>query len=81
MTRENAYDRGRRLLIEGRLIINRVDETHVEALVRGDHGEVWRCGYKPGEWFCDCPARTWCSHLYAVALVTVRPGNNPRRTT
>jgi hypothetical protein len=76
--RENAYDRGRRLLVEGRVIITRVDATEIEALVRGDHGEIWQTGYRPGAWYCECEARTWCAHLYAVALCTKRPGRNPR---
>ena len=75
MARESAYDRGQRLLVEHRLVISHVDEHYIEATCRGDRGETWRLGYRPGQWYCSCPALTWCAHLYALASVTVRPGS------
>jgi len=72
---ENAQDKGRRLLTEGRLIIERVDSTgYVQATCRGDSGEVYHLGFDPGraQWRCTCPARSRCAHLVALQLVTVR---------
>jgi uncharacterized Zn finger protein len=74
--REDAYTRGVRLLSNGRLVVERIDGHVIEARVRGDHGEIHRLGYRPGEWHCSCAARTWCAHLVALTLVTVRPGSS-----
>lgn len=74
MIRENAYDRGMRLLAEHRLRVHRVDEHTIEATCRGDTGETRRLGYRPGLWWCDCPARSQCAHLLALWAVTTRPG-------
>lgn len=75
--RENAYERGVRLLTSGRLVVERVDAREIRARCRGDHGEVWRLGFKPGQWFCECPARRDCAHLIALWSVTLRPGALP----
>lgn len=72
MTRENAAAKGRRYLAEGRLTVLRVDGDLVEAQCRGG-GEVFRCGHRPpAYWWCDCPAKTRCSHLHALQSVTIR---------
>jgi uncharacterized Zn finger protein len=74
MPRENARDRGRRLVAEGRLVIRRVNEEEILAVCRGDSGEVHELGYYPnGGWWCDCVARTRCAHLVALMLVVVTP--------
>jgi hypothetical protein len=74
--RENARDRGRRLVAEGRLVIRRVNEEEILAVCR-DSGELHELGYHPsGGWWCDCVARTQCGHLYALQLVTVAPGGS-----
>lgn len=72
MTRESAESKGRRYLIEGRLVIEAVDHRRVVASVRGS-GEIYATGYSPGGWFCSCPAQGRCSHLVALQLVTVAP--------
>jgi hypothetical protein len=54
--RENAYDRGRRLVQEGRLIVHHVNDRAIEAVCRGDSGQLWRCGYGLHDWHCDRPA-------------------------
>lgn len=77
MPRENARDRGRRMLAEARLVLRRVDETQILAICRGDSGQVHELGYHPrGGWWCSCEARTQCGHLYALQLVTVAPGGS-----
>ena len=75
MPRETALDRGRRLVVEGRLVLRRVDDLEIRALCRGDSGQMHELGYHPnGGWWCDCPARTRCGHLVSLQLVTVAPG-------
>jgi len=70
--RENAQQKGLRLLLEGRLRIVRVDGDFISAECRGDSGAVYRLGYdhKRKQWRCQCPARTACSHLSALWMVT-----------
>lgn len=73
--RENARDRGRRLVSEGRLLVCRADETEIYATCRGDSGEVHELGFRDDAgWYCSCPARSRCGHLVALQLVTVAPG-------
>lgn len=68
--RENASAKGRRLLAEGRLLIEVVDGQKIRASCRGDSGEVYRLGHDPAAgWRCGCPARTRCSHLVGLMLV------------
>lgn len=71
MTRESAHDRGRRLLVEGRLILDYVDGSDIRATCRGDSGEIHRLGHSGGTWWCTCPARTRCAHTVALQLVVV----------
>ncbi len=75
--RENVHDKGRRYLLEGRLLVDHVDADTIRATCRGA-GDVYRLGYDRGGWWCSCPARTTCSHLTALQLVTVRPGAQNR---
>lgn len=56
---------------EGRVTIVHADEGGVAALVRGDTAMTYRVSHAGGEWRCDCPARTRCSHVQALMLVTV----------
>jgi hypothetical protein len=75
MPRENAYDKGRRYLAEGRLVVSHVDPTFIEGLVRGT-GAVHRVAFERGRgWSCTCQALTYCSHLYALMLVTAPEKN------
>jgi uncharacterized Zn finger protein len=68
MIRENAEVKGRRYLVEGRLVLDRVSDRVVHARVRGD-GAVWDVTFQNGRWVCTCPARSKCSHLIATGLV------------
>lgn len=74
MPRETAFDRGRRMILEGRLVIDRVNDREVRAHIRGDSGEVHEVGYTRGGFHCSCPCRGRCGHLVALMLVTLRPG-------
>lgn len=69
--KENAATKSRRLLIESRVLIRRVDDRGVLAAVRGDSGAIRTVVYEGGHWSCDCEARGRCSHVLAVAAVVV----------
>lgn len=71
MTRQNADDKGRTYLTEGRLVLVRVDGDRIEAYCRGQ-GASYRLGHDSGGWWCECSARGRCSHLVALMLVTDR---------
>lgn len=75
-TTMERIDKSRRLLIEGRLTVEKVDINHgmVYATCKGDSGSVYQLGWDPNalEWRCSCPARSTCAHLRALQLVTVR---------
>lgn len=77
--RENALAKGRRYVAEGRLVIRELDEEagFARAECRGD-GAIWALGYEKGDrgWWCSCPARGRCSHLYALGFVSAL---EPRR--
>lgn len=80
MPRENAQEKGKRLLAEGRLIVTKVtghahERAAIVAICRGDSGEVYSLGYdvEHEEWRCQCPARGKCAHLWALQLVTRKP--------
>lgn len=76
-SRENATAKAHRLLAEGRLTVRRLEERitgrYVYATCKGDHGELYDLGFDPStnEWRCNCEARSRCSHLIALQLVTV----------
>jgi uncharacterized Zn finger protein len=72
--RENAAVKGRRYLVEGRLTVHQVDGDRIAGSCKGDSGETYRLGYDPArqDWFCNCPAKTRCSHLVALLLVVVK---------
>ena len=72
MTRESAETKGRRYLVEGRLVVELVDAERIVASCRGS-GAVYQCGYARGGWYCDCPMKGRCSHLHALMTVTVTP--------
>lgn len=69
MPRESAELKGRRLLVEGRLIVQHAELGSVLAICRGDSGEVYQLHYRRGGWGCDCPVKGRCSHLVALMLV------------
>ena len=78
MNRESAEVKARRLLVEGRVIVEMAGPGYFTATVRGS-GDVHVVTYGPGGWSCTCPARSSCSHLCAAALVAA-PNPPPRRT-
>jgi hypothetical protein len=76
--RENAETKGRRYLVEGRLLVERVDSNGIVATCRGN-GAKYRLGHNGTVWGCTCRARGICSHLTALRLVTaVTPRGNER---
>lgn len=88
MTREPAAVKGGRLLVEGRVLLERVDDRQARAVVLGDtdrHVVEWT---PAAGWSCSCPCRTpGCSHLSAVRrivavdlLVQQAPTPRDRRT-
>jgi uncharacterized Zn finger protein len=70
--RESAAAKGRRYLVEGRPLVERVDRDSIAATCRGN-GATYRLGHNGTAWGCTCPARGICSHLTALQLVTVAP--------
>lgn len=78
MTRESVEDKARRLLVEGRVVVDAVQPGLVVAVVRGS-GELYVVSWRRGGWLCTCPVRGRCSHLLAVQTVTapVRPDGTP----
>lgn len=76
MTRENVDTKARRYLSEGRLTITHLDSLSIEASCRGG-GAVYELGHNGEAWWCDCPARGLCAHVFALQAVTVRAGDEP----
>jgi uncharacterized Zn finger protein len=58
-----------RLLIEGRLTVQRCGDGNVLAICRGDSGEFYQLASTRGGWSCDCPMKGRCSHLTALMRV------------
>ena len=74
MPREDALTKGKRYLTEARLRVLTVEADRIQALCRGS-GTIWHLGWAPGGWWCNCTARTLCSHLVALqCVVVVEPG-------
>jgi hypothetical protein len=76
VSRENVEVKARRYLGEGRLRVLEVDEVAGTALAecRGS-GALYVVSHDENGWRCDCPARSTCSHVAALKLVTVlQPG-------
>jgi len=71
---EGVEAKGRRLLVEGRLVVEQVAGDRVVATCRDDSGEIYTLGHDPNgvTWHCSCRARGQCSHLVALMLVVVR---------
>lgn len=69
--RENAQAKGRRYLVEGRLVLTEIRPGLIRATCRGA-GHVYSLGWtQGGGWRCDCAAKSACSHLHALKTVTV----------
>ena len=71
--RESVETKGRRYLVEGRLLVELVDGRRIVASCRG--GRRYSLGYDPtrNEWRCTCPARGRCAHLLALRLIVRAP--------
>ena len=69
--RENAAQKGRRYLCEGRLVVRAFDEAAgtVRADVRGAGAVYAVRRTRDSGWRCTCPARGTCAHLTALQLV------------
>ena len=76
IARENSRTKAARLLLEGRVMVLRVDSAGCLADVRGDSGQIRRVVFdsQGDDWSCPCPARGKCSHVLAVAMVVVVRG-------
>jgi uncharacterized Zn finger protein len=71
VSRESARTKAARYLLEGRVVLVRVDEKTVLGRVRGR--ELYTVEHAPGRgWSCTCPARGRCAHRLAVAHVVAR---------
>src|SRR5262249_13760550 len=79
-TRENAQDKARRYLTEGRLHVLLVHGDRIFAECRGN-GAIWHPVYVRRAWHCDCPAGNArdCAHLNALRLVTTEPKHRNRK--
>jgi hypothetical protein len=71
--REGAHVRGRRLLVEGRLIVQEADDRHIVARCRGDSGQIHTLAADSRGFTCSCPAFRTCAHITALQLVTLQP--------
>lgn len=62
-----------------RLIVRELHDHDGTVLAdcRGD-GAIWTLGRDPSGWFCSCPARGRCTHLYALGLVCALEPREPR---
>jgi uncharacterized Zn finger protein len=70
MVRENAEQKAKRYLGEGRLQLIGMSNDRVLAQVRGD-GRTYLVRFEDDVWSCPCPALTdQCSHLKALRLIT-----------
>jgi hypothetical protein len=79
VNRESAIEKGRRYVAEGRLVVRELHERDGVTLAdcRGD-GAVWSLGHDQRGWWCSCPARGRCAHLYALGLVCALEPREPR---
>jgi uncharacterized Zn finger protein len=69
VSRENRATKARRLLCEGRVVVDRVQGRFVRAYVRGDSGSFYTVTHDAGHWYCECVNHSACSHIEALRLV------------
>jgi hypothetical protein len=67
--RESAQAKGRRYVVEGRLVVRSLDDASAVADCRGD-GAIYSLGYDERGWWYSCAAKGRCAHLLALGLVT-----------
>lgn len=70
MSRETVTEKAVRYLLDGRLLVERVDDEAIVAICAGDSGVYELSRDAGGDWQCSCPALRRCSHLAALELVT-----------
>jgi uncharacterized Zn finger protein len=82
VTRESLDDKARRYLTEGRIRLVRVEEgDNIDATVQGDASRPYVVTHRPSGWRCSCVSTVLrCSHVAAVALVTLAPEPGALRT-
>jgi hypothetical protein len=70
VSRENAAEKAKRILVEGSLVVREMDEHGgtVATDCRGD-ASIHNLGRDSRGWFYSCKARGRCSHLLALGLV------------
>ena len=73
--RESVHVKGKRYLLEGRLVVRLVNDERVEATCRGG-GASYELSHDGSRWRCSCPALGHCAHLVALQLVVDR-GEQP----
>ena len=67
---ETVQERGQRYLAEGRLSIQLVQGSTIQATCQG-HRNLYRLGHDPEHgWWCSCGPEDPCSHVIALQLVT-----------
>lgn len=70
-SRENAYDKPSRLLIEARVTVKALHNGRAYIMVKGDSGTSRTVVFKAGRWRCSCPARPGtCAHVLAAMSIT-----------
>jgi hypothetical protein len=69
MTSDTVITESQRLLTNGHVFVKWVTPGIVCATVYGDSG-IYDVDLHSDRWTCSCQARTTCSHMRAVQLVT-----------
>jgi len=71
--RESAEVKGRRYLLDGRLVLELAQPGYFRATVRGG-GQIYGVSFGRGGWHCTCTARGLCAHLVAAHLIAAPTG-------
>jgi uncharacterized Zn finger protein len=74
VSRETIEQKAARYLAAGRICLVRVEGDNIDATVSGDAARAYVVTHRPSGWRCTCVATVVrCSHVAAVALVTLVP--------
>lgn len=74
MSRETIEEKAARYLAAGRIKIVRAEGDSIDAMVWGDAYKTYVVTHRTCGWRCTCVATVVrCSHVAAVALVTLVP--------